>query len=122
MVCLKYLFACATNIFRKIYLVISYLQDSYIIYVFIYIVKQSDGNSFCRDVVLNSFNKAYRDENNIIDQKYKTQICLDFYFNNFNSLFENAHSHNSSTKAQFYVFLVVMCCISIDYMHFPLEI
>ena len=32
---------------------------------------QSDGNSFCGDVVLNSFNKVYRDEDNILDQVYK---------------------------------------------------
>ena len=29
-------------------------------------VMQSDGNSFCGDVVLDSFNMAYRDENSII--------------------------------------------------------
>ena len=31
---------------------------------------QSDGNSFCGDIVLDSFNKAYRDEDNILDQIY----------------------------------------------------
>ena len=31
---------------------------------------QSDGNSFGGDVVLNSFNKASRDEDNILDQVY----------------------------------------------------
>ena len=30
---------------------------------------QSDGNSFCRDVVLDNFNKASRDGDNILDQK-----------------------------------------------------
>ena len=29
---------------------------------------QSDGNSFYGDVVLNSFNKASRDKDNILDQ------------------------------------------------------
>ena len=31
---------------------------------------QSDGNSFCGDVVLDSFNKESRDEDNILDQIY----------------------------------------------------
>ena len=35
-----------------------------------YSVMQSDGNSFGGDVVLNSFNKASRDEGNILDQTY----------------------------------------------------
>ena len=30
---------------------------------------QSDGDSFCEDVVLDSFNMAYRDEDSILDQK-----------------------------------------------------
>ena len=34
---------------------------------------QSDGDSFCGDVVLDSFNKASRDENNILDKKYKSK-------------------------------------------------
>ena len=32
---------------------------------------QSDGQSFGKDVVLNSFNKASRDEENILDQVYE---------------------------------------------------
>ena len=35
-----------------------------------YSVMQSDGNSFGGDVVLNSFNKASWDEENILDQVY----------------------------------------------------
>ena len=31
---------------------------------------QSDGNSFCEEVVLDSFNMAYRDEDSILYQKY----------------------------------------------------
>ena len=34
---------------------------------------QSDGNSFCGDVVLNIFNMAFRDEENILDQAYKSK-------------------------------------------------
>ena len=42
-----------------------------------YSVMQSDGNSFYGDVVLDNYNKAYRDKDNIIDQKYKKQIFCD---------------------------------------------
>ena len=38
-----------------------------------YNVMQSDENSFCGDVVLNSFIKAYRDEHNILDQVYESK-------------------------------------------------
>ena len=37
-------------------------------------VMQSDGNTFCGDVVLDSFDMAYRDEDNILYQKYEKQI------------------------------------------------
>ena len=36
----------------------------------LYSVMQSDGNSFCGNVVLDSFNKAYRNEDSILDQIY----------------------------------------------------
>ena len=39
---------------------------------------QSDGNSFCGDVVLNGDNMTYRIYDNILDQ-YEKQIFLDFY-------------------------------------------
>ena len=38
-----------------------------------YSVMQSDGNSFGGDVVLDSFNKTFRDEDNILDQIYKSE-------------------------------------------------
>ena len=44
----------------------------------LYSVMQSDGNSFCDNVGLNSFNKASRDEDNIKNQAYKKRICLNF--------------------------------------------
>ena len=50
---------------------------------------QSDGNSFCGDVVSDSFNKTSRDEDNIFYQIYKKF---------FISLHENAYYHYSSTK------------------------
>ena len=40
---------------------------------------QSDEKSFWGDVVLDSFNKTSRDENNILDQKYENQNWSDFY-------------------------------------------
>ena len=43
-------------------------------------VIQTDGNSFCGVVVLDSFKKASRDEDNILDQIIK---CSDFYYDNF---------------------------------------
>ena len=36
-----------------------------------YSVMQSNGNSFCGDVIFDSFNKAFRDEDNILDQMYE---------------------------------------------------
>ena len=32
---------------------------------------QSDGNSFGGDVVLDNYNNAFRDEDNILDKKYE---------------------------------------------------
>ena len=34
---------------------------------------QSDGNNFGGDVVPDSFNKTYRDEDNILDQTYDSK-------------------------------------------------
>ena len=45
----------------------------------IYSVMQSDGNRFCGDVVLDSFNMAYKDTDSILDQKYEKQKCWDLY-------------------------------------------
>ena len=44
---------------------------------------QSDRNTFYGDVVLDSFNKAFRDKDNISDQIDKKQIFSDFYFEDF---------------------------------------
>ena len=41
---------------------------------------QSDGNSFCEDVVLDYVNMAYRDIDNILDQIIEKKIFLDFYY------------------------------------------
>ena len=44
---------------------------------------QSDGNSYCGDVVSKSFNIAYWDEDGILDLKYTEQIFLDLYYEDF---------------------------------------
>ena len=44
---------------------------------------QSDRNNFYGDVVLDSFNKASRDEDYILDQIYKKQIISHFYYKDF---------------------------------------
>ena len=44
---------------------------------------QSDGNSFCGDVVLDNFNMSYRNEDSILDQKYEKQIFWDLYYEYF---------------------------------------
>ena len=43
-------------------------------------------NSFCVDVVSDSFNKTSRDEDNILDEKYKKQMCSYYYYVDFNYL------------------------------------
>ena len=48
-----------------------------------YSVTQSSSNSLLGDVVLDSFNKVYRDEDSILDQTYRTQICSAFYYDDF---------------------------------------
>ena len=67
---------------------------------------QSDG-----DVVLESFNKASRDEDNNSDQINKSKY--DNFYGDFNfiTLHENVYYYNSSAKTQFNEFLAVMCSI-----------
>ena len=37
---------------------------------------QSDGNGLCGDFVVDSFNRAYREEDNILDQLYECKyVC-----------------------------------------------
>ena len=47
----------------------------------VYSLIQSDGN-----VVLVSLNKASKDEDNILYQMYKKQICSEYYHDDFDSL------------------------------------
>ena len=55
---------------------------------------QSDGNSFCGDVVLGSFNSSYRDEDSILEQRYEKQISWDI----FKVIEENAYLKKYSTQ------------------------
>ena len=50
---------------------------------------QSDGNSSCGDVVLDSFTKAFRDGDKILEQINKKQIFSDFYDENFTKMHTN---------------------------------
>ena len=45
-----------------------------------YSVMQSDGNSCCRDVVLDSVNMTSRDENRILDEKYFLKDMFGFFY------------------------------------------
>ena len=56
---------------------------------------QSDGNSFCGDVLLDSFKRIFRDEDNILDQEFKKQICSWFYYEEVNFYTNFMKMHNS---------------------------
>ena len=80
-----------------------------------YSVMQSDGNSFGGDVVSGSFNKTFLDEENILDQIYKSKcfwIILVMIL-----ILDITHS----AKTQFYEFHVVMCFISYN-VHFLISL
>ena len=80
-----------------------------------YSVMQSDGNSFCGDVVLDSFNKASRDEVNILNQIYKSTYLRLFTMKVlfFITFHENAYKYKSSYKTQYLEFFVLECCITL---------
>ena len=44
---------------------------------------QSDGNRFCGDAALDSFNMANRHEDSVLDQKYEKKIYRDCYDKDF---------------------------------------
>ena len=54
---------------------------------------QSDGNSYCGDVVLDSFNMQYRDKESFSDQNYEKQIFWDLYYEDikFEEWLNNMH-------------------------------
>ena len=56
---------------------------SRLLWFVVYSVMQSDGNSFCGDVVWDGFNMSYRDEDSILEQHYENQISWDLYYKDF---------------------------------------
>ena len=87
--------------------------------IFLYSVTQSMCNSLLVDVVLNSFNTIYRDEDSILDQTYQNKYVFIFTMMNLNlhNILRKYIITLRSTKTQFYEFLVAESCISL-YMHF----
>ena len=75
-----------------------------------YSVMQSDGNSFCGDVVLDSFNKTSRDEDNNIKQMYKSKyvFIIIFMILILFNIIRKCILTLSSTQTQSYEFLVAM--------------
>ena len=80
-------------------------------------VMQSVGNSFCGDVVLDSFNNACRVEDSILDQMYEKQICSDFTYKGLSFVQHLTKIHTYIRKALKPKCLVLECCITLD-MHF----
>ena len=73
----------------------------------IYSVMQSDGINFCGDVVSDSLNRAFRDEDNILDQKYKSKYVR-------NIITKYILTARSTTKTQFYENSLMLCAIFPD--------
>ena len=78
-----------------------------------YTVLQSDGHSFCVYVVLDSFNMSYRDEDSILDQKYKKQISWDHSYEDFkqNNWRKCIFKEIQQIKLGFNATVVVLVCI-----------
>ena len=55
---------------------------------------------------MDSFNKAIRFENSILDQIYEELVCSDFYYKDF-KFHENGYTHKKSTKTKFYELLIL---------------
>ena len=81
---------------------------------------QSDWNSFCKDVVLENFNKKSLDKDSILDQICKSKyvcIIITIILILYNIIRKCILTQQYSTTTQSYEFLVNMCCISLN-MHF----
>ena len=70
---------------------------------------QSDGNSFCGDVVLNRFNKASRDEGNNLDQVYKSK-CVWIFIMMILILYKIIKKFDNTTVALKHNFMSSYCC------------
>ena len=88
---------------------------SSIIYYY-YSVIQSDGNSFCGNVGPAGFNKTSRDEDNILDQKFKSRyvrIIMMMILFLYKIICKFILTLQYSTN-KFDEILVVLCCISLN--------
>ena len=92
---------------------------------------QSDGNSFCGDVVLDcSFNKESWDENNILFKIYKdkyVQICIMMILVLYDLLFRKCTlTHLTPSLLEFKIFIIkfpkyLLCiCLALDAFFIPL--
>ena len=72
---------------------------------------RSDGNSFCGDVVLDSFNMSYRDEDSILVKKYESKYLGIFIMKilNFKVHEENAHNRREPINLGFSATVVLVC-------------
>ena len=66
----------------SIMVVLAQMYNTYI-QVSWYSVMQSDRNNFCGDVVLDSFNMAYKDKDSILDKIYEKPIFYVLYHKDF---------------------------------------
>ena len=70
---------------------------------------QSDGNSFCGDVVLGSYNKAARNEDNILDKLFKNAYLIGV-------LSWKCIWTSKKYEIQLYEFLILEGCITTVYI------
>ena len=56
---------------------------------------QLNGNRFCGDVILSSFNMSFRYEDSIKDQKYEKKIFWELHYENFKFKNDWGKSHNN---------------------------
>ena len=78
---------------------------------------QSDGNSFCGDVVSYNFTKTSRDEYNILYKIYKSKyvlIIIIMIIILYNIIQKCLLTIYKSAKTKFYEFLVVLCFFSLN--------
>ena len=122
--CILFVLSFYLSIFFLFFFLMSFCFFSLIIsgcfffYGQLSLLLQSDGNSFSGDVVSDSFNKTSLDEYSILDQIYKSakyvHIIIMMILDLYNIIQKCILTLYSSTKTQFYEFLVVVCYISLN--------
>ena len=63
--------------------ILNRLHILYLYYFIGYCVMHSAGNSFCGDVVFDSFDMRYRGEDSNLQPKYEKEISEDLYYKDF---------------------------------------